>query len=137
MGPRARRFPCQRGMARYCVLIVACFYCCILFLCVYGFNLSLSWNISFLSLDCPPLLRSFFLFAVLVYIQCVILASIYLKYLSVLSYLLIFGPAMLRRVLLRMACFLYFRAESILVVTSGISHEVFVLFRATNHESVA
>ena len=29
-----------------------------------------------------------------------------------------------------------FRAESILVVTSGISHEVFVLFRATNHESV-
>ena len=91
----------------------------------------------FFELGLPPLLRSFFLFAVLVYIQCVILASIYLKYLSVLSYLLIFGPAMLRRVLLRMACVLYFRAESILVVTSGISHEVVVLFRATNHESVA
>ena len=36
-----------------------------------------------------------------------------------------------------MACFLHFRTESILVVTLGISHEVFVLFRATNHESVA
>ena len=60
MGPRTRRFPCQRGMATYCVLIVACFYCCIPFPCVLRIQLKPLLERKFLSLDCPPFFAPFF-----------------------------------------------------------------------------